>query len=112
LVLRLDDELSADGRPALVSEPALWRADPVTTAEDDDSLRVRAALLRLPESYREALELVYWEGLSTAEAARAAGCTRPAMLVRLHRARKRLEGELAMGGDAFRVEATAGVGDS
>jgi RNA polymerase sigma factor (sigma-70 family) len=113
LVLRLGDELAADGRPALVSEPALWgAADPAPAAEDDDSLRLRAALLRLPESHREALELVYWEGLSTAEAARAAGCTRPAMLVRLHRGRKRLEGELAIGGDAFRVEATAGVGDS
>jgi RNA polymerase sigma-70 factor (ECF subfamily) len=39
--------------------------------------------------------LVAWEGLGSAEAARAAGCSRPAFAVRLHRARKRLAAALA-----------------
>lgn len=113
LVHRLGDEIAAGAQSGIASEPAAWgAADLVPAAKDDDSLRVRAALMQLPGSHREALELVYWDGLSTAEAARAAGCTRPAMLVRLHRARKRLEGELAIGGDAFRAKASAGVGDS
>jgi RNA polymerase sigma factor (sigma-70 family) len=51
---------------------------------------VRAALARLSERDREALMLVAWHGLSGRRAARAAGCTRAAFDVRLHRARRRL----------------------
>ena len=51
---------------------------------------VRAALARLSERDREALMLVAWHGLSGKRAARAAGCTRAAFDVRLHRARRRL----------------------
>ena len=64
----------------------------------------------MPETYHEPLALIYWEGLSTAEAARAVGCSRAAMLVRLHRARKRLEQELTMEDDVVAVGATAGTG--
>jgi len=60
----------------------------------DDAEALRAALGRLSESDREALILVAWHGLSTARAARAAGCTRTAFGVRLHRARRRLEAQL------------------
>jgi RNA polymerase sigma factor (sigma-70 family) len=49
-----------------------------------------AAFAALPGHEREALALVAWEGLSTGEAARAAGCSDVAMRVRLHRARRRL----------------------
>jgi RNA polymerase sigma factor (sigma-70 family) len=55
---------------------------------------VRAALARLSDRDREALMLVAWHGLSGARAARAAGCTRAAFAVRLHRARARLRVEL------------------
>jgi RNA polymerase sigma-70 factor (ECF subfamily) len=55
---------------------------------------VRAALGRLSDRDREALMLVAWHGLSGARAARAAGCTRTAFAVRLHRARARLVAEL------------------
>lgn len=55
---------------------------------------VRAALGRLSDRDRETLILVAWHGLSGARAARAAGCTRPAFAVRLHRARARLAAEL------------------
>ena len=56
---------------------------------------VRIALGRLSERSREALMLVAWEGLDGARAARAAGCSRAAFAVRLHRARAQLAGELA-----------------
>jgi RNA polymerase sigma-70 factor, ECF subfamily len=39
--------------------------------------------------------LVAWEGLDGARAARAAGCSKAAFAVRLHRARSQLAGELA-----------------
>jgi RNA polymerase sigma factor (sigma-70 family) len=55
---------------------------------------VRAALARLSERDREALMLVAWHGLSGRRAARAAGCTRTAFDVRLHRARRRLAAQL------------------
>jgi RNA polymerase sigma factor (sigma-70 family) len=53
------------------------------------------AFAGLPEHEREALALVAWEGLSTGDAARAAGCSDVAMRVRLHRARRRLRRALA-----------------
>jgi RNA polymerase sigma-70 factor (ECF subfamily) len=56
---------------------------------------IRRALAALPELDREAVMLVGWEGLPPADAARAAGCSRPAFAVRLHRARKRLAVALA-----------------
>jgi RNA polymerase sigma-70 factor (ECF subfamily) len=55
---------------------------------------VRHALRLLPQAQREALILVAWHGLSGARAARAAGCSRAAFAVRLHRARVRLAREL------------------
>jgi RNA polymerase sigma factor (sigma-70 family) len=55
---------------------------------------VRAALARLSERDREALMLAAWHGLSGKRAARAAGCTRAAFDVRLHRARRRLAAQL------------------
>lgn len=51
---------------------------------------VRALLARMPQSYREALQLVEWDGLAATEAAVALGCSPAAFRVRLHRARRRL----------------------
>jgi RNA polymerase sigma-70 factor (ECF subfamily) len=48
------------------------------------------AIAQLPEPEREALLLTAWEGLSGAEAAAAAGCSRVAMRARVYRARRRL----------------------
>jgi RNA polymerase sigma-70 factor (ECF subfamily) len=48
------------------------------------------AFARLSPTDREAICLVAWEGLSTADAARAAGCSVPTFAVRLSRARARL----------------------
>lgn len=55
---------------------------------------VRAALSRLSPDDRELLSLTGWEGLTPAEIAKVLGCSRGAVRVRLHRARRRLAGEL------------------
>jgi RNA polymerase sigma-70 factor (ECF subfamily) len=81
-----------EGRVA-VSEPAVGSRDPGETVGDAEV--VRAALARLSDRDREALALVAWHGLSGARAARAAGCSRAAFAVRLHRARARLAAELS-----------------
>jgi len=67
--------------------------DPGDTLGDNELMRL--ALGRLPEHSREALMLVAWHGLTGARAARAAGCSRAAFAVRLHRARAHLTAELA-----------------
>lgn len=48
-------------------------------------------LAALKESHREALLLVGWDGLTTTEAAEAAGVKPSAFRTRLHRARRELE---------------------
>jgi RNA polymerase sigma factor (sigma-70 family) len=75
------------------SEPAAGPPDPRERAGDAELMRL--ALGRLSDRSREALMLVAWHGLSGARAARAAGCSRAAFAVRLHRARSRLAAELA-----------------
>ena len=60
-------------------------------AESDNVLR---AFTALPERDREALRLVAWEDLPLAAAARAAGTSRTAFAMRLHRARRRLAARL------------------
>lgn len=67
--------------------------DPGETMGDNELMRL--ALRQLPERSREALILVAWHGITGARAARAAGCSRAAFAVRLHRARGRLAAELA-----------------
>ena len=49
-----------------------------------------AALAALRDSDREVLRLVAWEGLGPDDLAKALGCSRNAAVVRLHRARTRL----------------------
>jgi RNA polymerase sigma-70 factor, ECF subfamily len=60
-------------------------------AERDAILR---AFVTLGERDREALRLVAWEGLSLADGARAAGMSRAAFAMRVHRARRRLAASL------------------
>jgi len=67
----------------------------VASADDpaevvDARLSVQAAIDRLLPAEREVLELLAWEGLSPAQAAEALGCSRAAIAVRMHRARRRL----------------------
>jgi RNA polymerase sigma factor (sigma-70 family) len=87
----LANERRAESRRAALAERmrAVCVSQPNGDAAARDGL-LRAALARLPDRDREALALVAWEGLSTAQAARAMGCAPTAMRVRLHRARRRL----------------------
>jgi RNA polymerase sigma-70 factor, ECF subfamily len=61
-------------------------------AGDDRSevVRIRAAMEQLRGTDREALQLVVWDGLSHAEAARVLGCTANAVALRVRKARSRL----------------------
>jgi RNA polymerase sigma-70 factor (ECF subfamily) len=52
-------------------------------------------LERLRPDDRELLMLIAWEGLSPTDAAASLGVSMAALSVRLHRARQRLESELA-----------------
>lgn len=88
----------ADGREADKRRRAGAGAVPVgrdpAEALADRDLVVRA-FLELGEADREALRLVAWEGLSLADGARAAGVSRPAFAMRVHRARRKLGHALA-----------------
>jgi RNA polymerase sigma-70 factor (ECF subfamily) len=72
----------------LEREPDSYQGD--RTRDVDTDLAARDALASLPPSEREAMELLAWEGLSPAEAARVLGCSRRVIAVRVHRARKKL----------------------
>jgi RNA polymerase sigma factor (sigma-70 family) len=89
---RTADRSDALAERVAASEPQPAGGDPGHSAGEAEILHV--ALARLPEPSREALMLVAWHGLSGARAARAAGCSRAAFKVRLHRARARLAVEL------------------
>lgn len=95
----LANKRRADARQAATSAQ-LRRSSPDTAydpGEYDRSDRVvLAAVNRLPRREREAITLLAWDQLTSAEAAKAAGCTPVAFRVRLHRARKRLRRELAI----------------
>jgi RNA polymerase sigma-70 factor, ECF subfamily len=79
----LRDELAAT--PAIVP----------TTPQDTPVARAFAAM---PDRDRELLALVAWEGLGNAEIATVLGCSRNAVSVRLHRARKRFARALRAAG--------------
>lgn len=100
LAVRLREELTTWG----AGEPT-WDTECVA---DQDSATVRAAFRRLSDDDRELLSLVGWEGLSPAEIAVVLGCSRGAVRIRLHRARKRLARELDSAGvDVTRFGARA-----
>jgi RNA polymerase sigma factor (sigma-70 family) len=51
---------------------------------------VLEAVSHLPKREREAVQLIYWDGLPQDEAAVVLGCSANALRIRLHRAKKRL----------------------
>jgi RNA polymerase sigma factor (sigma-70 family) len=55
---------------------------------------IGAAFGQLPEPDRELLALVAWEGLDPGQIATVLGCSRNAVRIRLHRARRKLAAEL------------------
>ncbi|WP_308170092.1 RNA polymerase sigma factor [Acrocarpospora catenulata] len=78
----------------LREELTVWDEGP----PDHDHDAVRAAFHRLSPDDRELLALVSWEGLTAPEIAAVMGCSRGAVRIRLHRARKRLARELDSAG--------------
>jgi RNA polymerase sigma-70 factor (ECF subfamily) len=91
---------------------------PSSTDAADDAAETQiltAALAELSATDREAVLLVAWEGLDAGEAALAAGCSRGAFAVRLHRARRRLEKSMDLRGSdrpATRERARALIGST
>jgi RNA polymerase sigma-70 factor (ECF subfamily) len=74
---------------------------------DGESAKIAEALRRLPQQQRELLALNVWEGLGYGEIATVLGCSRNAVRIRLHRARKRLAAELASATDIkFKIHQT------
>jgi RNA polymerase sigma-70 factor (ECF subfamily) len=74
--------------------------DPSRPAEGDFKL-IAAAFRRLDDDDREVLALVGWEGLDNGEIAAVLGCSRNAVRIRLHRARKRFARHLDELGAAY-----------
>jgi RNA polymerase sigma-70 factor (ECF subfamily) len=68
--------------------------DPTESLASADDEDVLAALSRLDERDQEVLRLAAFEGLDPQRAAAVLGCSRGALAVRLHRARKRLAKQL------------------
>jgi len=64
------------------------------TIQNDRNRAIREAVMKLPDHYREAILLFYFEELSVAEMARAMGVSVTAAKVRLHRARAKLSNAL------------------
>ncbi len=62
---------------------------------DDIPPRLRAEVERLPEKFRRPIELCYWEGLTSEEAAALLGCPTGTLKWRLARARETLRSRLA-----------------
>jgi RNA polymerase sigma-70 factor (ECF subfamily) len=68
---------------------------PDTAGAVAERARLAQALATLSGSDQEVLRLIGWEELDLAGAAVAMGCSRSAMTVRLHRARRRLDKALS-----------------
>jgi RNA polymerase sigma-70 factor, ECF subfamily len=75
----------------------------LASTDDGDSAAVATAFARLTEDEREVLALAAWEGLDAGEIGTVLGCSRNAARIRLHRARRRLAGELSVGQEPLSV---------
>lgn len=69
-----------------------------------DEVRLRQAMSRLPIDHQLALELHYWEGLSTADVGEVLGCPQGTVKRWLWRARRQLAADLGVGVDALVLE--------
>jgi RNA polymerase sigma-70 factor (ECF subfamily) len=82
LTSRLELAASVAGVPTLQPD----HAEEVTTFT-----HIRATMAKLSPRDQEVLQLIAWEDLDIADAAKVLGCSNTACKVRLHRARRRLE---------------------
>jgi RNA polymerase sigma factor (sigma-70 family) len=86
---RLGERLAASLTTAAIPDPATLHEHRA------DRQRVRRALEQLPDSDRELVTLIAWEGLTPAQAATVLGLPAGTARVRLHRARTRLRAALS-----------------
>ncbi|GAB2814616.1 RNA polymerase sigma factor [Actinoallomurus bryophytorum] len=87
------DAVRAEARRASLTAALRRRTEePAADVAEDvvDRLAMLGAMADLPDTDREVLTLMAWQGLSPHEAAGVLGCTAANARVRLHRARKRL----------------------
>jgi RNA polymerase sigma-70 factor (ECF subfamily) len=82
LASRLELAASVAGVPTVQAD----HAEEVTV-----TTRIRATMAKLSPRDQEVLQLIAWEDLDIADAAKVLGCSNTACKVRLHRARRRLE---------------------
>ena len=71
----------------------------VAEEPDDAAARLWAAVRQLPDKQRDAVTLVYGEGLSHADAADVMGLAEPTVSWHVHEAKKRLKQMMASAGD-------------
>ncbi|GAA1888852.1 RNA polymerase sigma factor [Actinomadura bangladeshensis] len=76
-------------RSALAADLGSLLRDAPAVREAGDMAHVAAAFRSLPDRDRELLSLVGWEGLDHGEIATVLGCSRNAVRIRVHRARRR-----------------------
>jgi len=81
-------------RRVLLATRAATSLPSAVTGEDSELAVVTEALGKLSDSDREAITLIAWDGLTTAQAAVAMGTSHVAFRARVSRARKRLQREL------------------
>lgn len=74
-------------------KPAPSPAPDATSGKDDD--KVRAAMGRLPEAQRQVIELVYFQGMTSQDAAQTLGCPTGTIKSRVRLAMQSLRQELA-----------------
>jgi RNA polymerase sigma-70 factor (ECF subfamily) len=94
-----DQFRAAARRQSVAAEMRAWLTEEPVTPDIADQVSERilvlTALAAMPEADRELLTLAAWHGLSARAAAHVVGCSTATYLVRLHRARRRLERALA-----------------
>jgi RNA polymerase sigma-70 factor, ECF subfamily len=77
--------------PTVSVDELVAKEEPMLAAAEEQNIgELRAALMKLPDEYREPLILQVLMGFSTAEIARELDLSGPAVLTRLHRARRQL----------------------
>jgi RNA polymerase sigma-70 factor, ECF subfamily len=91
-------------RVKLTEDYATLNAGSAAEPEPAQAAAVREALAGLPLEMREAVTLVYYEGLNHAEAARILGCAETTVSWRLFRAKQKLK-------QGLRVRSTGGAHD-
>ncbi len=92
-----DERRAAKSRPEFLSSDGTMPDPPAPEGNalpTDTQVALEAALNRMPNAYREAIQLTKLSGLSIAEAADVLGATPMAVKLRVHRGYKVLRGAL------------------